>query len=332
MNSILENLCNTDGVSGREDAVRDYIIEMVRPYADKIQVDSMGNLYVSKNGTAPCKKIMLCAHMDEVGMIVASITDEGYIKFKTVGGIDESVLVAKRVRIGENKVLGVTGIKAVHLLPKEKRKEKVNYEDMYIDIGALSKDDALKKVKIGDPVYFETKAEKLGDLIKGKAVDDRSGCYVLMELLKENYKNDVCFVFTVQEEVGLRGAGVAARFVKPDECIVVDCTTCLDMIGKDDFKVSTHMGEGVAITIVDSATFVSKTFREELTRYSEKYQYKNVSFGGNDAGAVHINNIKTAALSVPGRYIHSQAGVVSPEDIDSLIKTLSNYLKETENA
>ncbi len=332
MDSILKNLCNLDSASGREEEVRNYIIEMVKPYADRIQTDSMGNLYVSRKGTNPKKKIMLCAHMDEVAMMVSSITDDGFVKFKIVGGIDESVLVAKRVRIGDKKILGVTGIKAVHLLPKEKRKEKVKYEDMYIDIGASSKEEAEKLVKTGDAIYFETKAEKLGDLYKGKALDDRGGCFVLMSLVKETFENDAVYVFSVQEEVGLRGAGVAARFVKPDECIIVDCTTCIDMLDVDESKISTHMGEGVAVTIVDSATFVNKEFRKNLTECAQKYQYKNVPFGGNDAGAVHINNIKTAALSLPGRYIHSQASVVSPDDIESCITTLKNYLKENANA
>ena len=327
MNEILKNLCNLDAISGREKEVSDYIIEMVKPYADKIQLDSMGNLYVFKKGTDPKKKVMLCAHMDEVGMLVSSITDDGYVKFKTIG-IDESVLIAKRVRIGKNKVLGVIGIKAFHLLPKEKRDEKVSYEDMYIDIGATSREDAEKMVSTGDSIYFETKAEKLGDMFKGKAFDDRVGCFILMTLLRETFKDDVVYVFSVQEEVGLRGAGVAARFVKPDECIVIDCTTCLDVLGIDESKISNRAGEGASVTIVDSATFVNREFREKLVSHAEKCQFKNVPFGGNDAGSVHINNIKTAALSVPGRYIHSQVSMISPSDVESVITTIKNYLKE----
>lgn len=327
---LLQNLCDLCGVSGDEDNISDFIIDTIKEYADEIYRDNIGNVYAYKFGSGDNKqKIMLCAHTDEVGLIVSSITDDGYLKFRTMGGIDENVLLSKRVRIGKNKILGVTGVKAIHLIPPEERNKKFNYTEMYIDIGVNSKEEAEKLVSRGDLVYFDTRSEILGECIKAKALDDRVGCFIMTELIKKQYKDDVCFCFTVQEEVGLRGATVASKYVKPDVCIVLESTTCLDMPGVAIHKRSTKLGGGVAITIADGATFSSTKLRTVLAEISPKCQFKNVCAGGNDAGVISVQNIETQALSVPARYIHSPASLVSLEDIENCIKTIENFLERS---
>lgn len=326
--SLLYKLCELCGVSGDETDVSDYIINLISDSVDEIYKDNIGNVYAYKYGFGDTKKtIMLCAHTDEVGLVVSSITDDGYLKFRTMGGIDENVLLSKRVYVGKNKVLGVTGVKAVHLMSPEKRNQKILYNEMYIDIGAESKDEAENMVKTGDPVYFCTESETVGECVKAKALDDRVGCFVLVEVLKKQYKDDVCVCFTTQEEVGLRGAKVAARRIKPDVCIVVEGTTCLDLPNIDKSKISTKLGDGVTVTIADGAAFPSTELRNVLSEISPKCQFKNICSGGNDSGTIMLQDVKTQALSIPARYIHSPASMVSPEDIKNCIITIQNFLE-----
>ena len=326
--SLLYKLCELCGVSGDETDVSDYIIDLISDNADEIYKDNIGNIYAYKYGFGDVKKaIMLCAHTDEVGLIVSSITDDGYLKFRTMGGIDENVLLSKKVYVGKNKVLGVTGIKAVHLMSPENRNKKIAFDEMYIDIGAESKDEAENMVKIGDPVYFCTESELIGDCFKAKALDDRVGCFILVELLKNRYKDDICFCFTTQEEVGLRGAKIAGGRIKPDVCIVVEGTTCLDLPDIEKSKISTKLGDGVTITIADGAAFPSVELRNTLCELAPKYQFKNICAGGNDSGAIILQDIKTQSLSIPARYIHSPVSLVSSDDIQNCIVTLQNFLE-----
>lgn len=328
---FLKQLSEEFGTSGDENLIWNMIADFAREYCSEVFKDNMGNLYCFKKGTGENKKtIMMSSHTDEVGFIISSVTDEGFLKFRTVGGIDENVMLAKRVRIGKNRVLGVTGVKAVHLSTPEDREKRVSATDMYIDIGAKSKEDALKMVNIGDYAVFDTKFEKMGDLVKGKAFDDRLGCYILTELMKNQHHNDIWYCFTVQEEMGLRGASVASRRIKADAAIVVECTTCLDFSDGDKSKASTFVGKGPALTIVDRTTYADVDLRETLFKCAEKFQYKNVAMGGNDAGAIHLNNIKTAAVSIPARYIHSPVSVVSESDVNGCIKLLDSFLNKEE--
>ena len=328
---LLKWLSESAGASGDENKISDFIAGEVTRYCDKVFKDNMGNLYCFKQGTAEnTKTIMLAAHTDEVGLIISSVTDDGFLKFRTVGGIDESVLLAKRVRIGENKMLGVTGVKAVHLSTTEEREKKISCADMYIDIGATNKQEALKLVKIGDYATFDTEFEKIGSLLKGKAFDDRLGCFILINLLKKAHKNSVWYCFTVQEELGLRGAAVVSRRIKADAAVAVECTTCLDLPGVDKDKTSTVVGLGPALTIVDGATYTNTLIRTKLKEAADKFQYKNLAAGGNDAGAIHLNNIKTAAVSIPARYIHSPVCVVDEADVEECIKMLDKFLDTEE--
>ncbi len=326
--SVLEKLCNLSGVSGNETNVSNYIYDLINEYSDKAYKDPLGNLYLYKQSKTKTEKtVMLCAHMDEVGLIVSSVTDDGFLKFRTVGGIEAGVLIGKKVRIGEKKVLGVIGVKAIHLIPKDKRDDKIEISDMYIDIGATSRDEALKYASPGDFVCFITKFEEMGDLIKAKALDDRVGCFILTELIKNDYDLNIWFCFNVQEELGLRGASVSSKTVKADTCLVIEGTTCLDFPNTPPNKVCTRVGDGVVITIADKSTFPDAELREKLVAVSPKSQFKSMCSGGNDAGAIHLNNIKTESLSIPARYIHSPVSVVSTSDIKHCIETIHEFLK-----
>lgn len=323
---LLKWLSENPGASGDENLISDFIADKVKKNCDEMFKDNMGNLYCFKKGTSGKKTVLLASHTDEVGLIISSVTDDGFLKFRIVGGIDESVLLAKRVLIGKNKVLGVTGIKAVHLLSAEEREKKISYTDMYIDIGVNSKEDALKLVNVGDYATFDTKFEQMGNLLKGKAFDDRLGCRILMTVMEKEHKNNVWYCFTVQEEIGLRGAAVISRKLKADSAVVLDCTTCIDFPGVDKEKTSTMVGKGPAITIVDKATYADVGLRKQLEMSADNFQYKNVAMGGNDAGAIHLNNIKTAAVSIPTRYIHSPVSAVSEQDVNECIKLFNNFL------
>ena len=325
---MLFKLSELNGASGCEREISDIVISEAKKYADTVTRDTMGNIYAFKKGTDSQKTVMLSAHIDEVGMIISSVTDDGYLKFRVVGGINENVLLGKRVTVGKNKVKGVTGIKAVHLMTKEERNEKPSYEKMYIDIGVSSKEEALKLINIGDYAHFETKAENFGNgYKKGKAFDDRCGCFIILELLKKNYKNDVYFCFVVQEEIGVRGGTVASRKLNPDVAITVECTTCLDLPDIKEYELSTKTGEGVALAIADSSTYYDTDLNNELSECAEKVQLKRVGVGGTDGRAFQFNNIKAAAVAVPARYIHSPVSVIHEDDIKNAIIMLENYLE-----
>ncbi len=329
---LIETLTNTDGVSGSETAVRELIKKHIAPYADEITVDSIGNLIAVKRGNGD-KKVMIAAHMDEVGFIISGVTEKGFLEFKTVGGIDTRVIISKKVRIGKNKVKGIIGMKAIHLQKPAERESVPEVKDIYIDIGAKSKEDALKAIKLGDYAAFDTEFEELGEgSIKAKAIDDRAGCAVLIELMKEPVKYDTYFVFTVQEEVGLRGAGVAANRIAPDIALVLEATTCSDVYGFKEHEYVTSMGDGVAVSVMDMRTIVNEDFRKWLYNAAQgeniRVQYKRSASGGNDAGKIHLalGGIKTASLSVPCRYLHSPCGIASMKDINAMLALARLFL------
>ena len=330
---LLEKLCNENGVSGNEDRIRAIILDEIKPYADKITIDSMGNIIAYKKGKKASKRVMLSAHMDEVGFIISGITDKGYLKFKTVGGIDTRVLISKRVRVGDEKISGIIGMKAIHLQTASESERVPDISDLTIDIGAKSKDEAKKKVKIGDYAAFDTEYSDFGtDKIKAKAIDDRVGCMILVEALKHGSKEDLYVCFTVQEEVGLRGASVCACQVNPDIALVVESTTCSDVYNVDEKDFVTNCGGGAAISFMDRTTITDRRYSEYLYNMAKEnnipVQYKRTTMGGNDAGIIHKSNggIKTASVSVPTRYLHSPVGVASKSDIEAVKKLVLVYL------
>ncbi len=330
---LLKELTNLSGVSGNEDAVRDFIISQISPYADEIKVDSIGNLIALKRGNSS-KRIMLSAHTDEVGFIISEITEKGFLHFKTVGGIDTRTILAKRIKIGKNGVLGVIGMKAVHLQKKSERDSTPEIRELFIDIGAKDKESAEKLVKIGDYATFETEYERLSEnTVKAKAIDDRAGCAVLMELIKKPQKYDTYFCFAAQEEVGLRGARLVAHRIKPDIALVIEATSCSDIMGFEPHEYVTVMGGGAAVTFMDRGTIVDDELRKRIYEMGKSenipVQYKCSTAGGNDAARIHLaaDGVKTASISLPCRYLHSAASVISLSDLEA-VKDLTALVLE----
>lgn len=330
---MLKKLTEAFGPSGCEDEVREIIRAEMKNICDEIYEDSIGNLICHKKGeSVDGKSVMLTAHMDEVGFIISFVNKEGYLKFQTVGGIDPNVLISKKVVIGDNKICGVIGTKPIH--QNKENNEKFKISDLYIDIGAKSKEDALKTINIGDYACFDSDYIEFGDgFVKAKALDDRVGCYVMINLAKRNPRADLYYVFAVQEEVGHRGAIISSKKINPAFAIVLEGTTCSDVPGTDEFGFSTHIGKGAALSMRDGGCYSDIELTKDIINCAIKHnidcQYKQTTLGGNDAAAIQISNngVKVAAISVPCRYIHSQSNVAKLNDIKSMEDILFNYIE-----
>ncbi len=318
----LKALCLIDGISGDEGRVREYIISKI---ADKctFTVDPMGNLLAFKKGSkTPKNKVMLSAHMDEVGFIVTYICDNGFLKFTNVGGIDSRIAVGRSVRIGENGTNGVIGNKAVHLCHGDEENTAPKLDKLYIDIGAESKEEAEKYVSVGDAVYFISDYVEFGeDKIKAKAIDDRFGCAIMLKMIESDLEYDTHFAFLVQEEVGCRGAGAAAFSIRPDYAIVLEATTASDISGVSDENSVCVQGKGAVVSFMDRSTVYNRDlFKGAFALAKRKnipIQTKTTVAGGNDAGAIHkaCAGIYTIAVSLPCRYIHSGTSVGDKKDM-----------------
>ncbi|MEW8955511.1 M42 family metallopeptidase [Clostridium sp.] len=329
---LLKTLCDAKGPSGFEGEVRNIILKEVEPYVDSIRVDRMGNVIVHKKGKGP--KVLVDAHMDEVGFIITGFNEDGTLKFKALGGVNNKVIPSKVVLIGDKEINGVIGVKPIHLQREEERKKNMEYKNLCIDIGATSKKEAMETIELGEYVVFNTKMEEFGQgLIKGKAFDDRVGCYVLIEALKENYNCDLYGVFTVQEEIGDRGAYVSAYNVMPDIGIALEGTICADMANIPPHLRATEVGKGPAISIMDKTSIFNDDVAKEIMRVGREknipYQRRRAIAGGNDAGAIIMagEGAKVATISVPCRYIHSSISVASKEDIKNTKNLVIEYLK-----
>lgn len=288
-------------------------------------VDSMGNVIVHKAGEG--KRVLISAHMDEVGFIISKITDSGELRFKTVGGIETAVMASKRVLIGKDKIRGVIGVKPVHLQSAAELSAPLKVTDMTIDIGAKDKAEAEAKVKIGDYAVFDSEVVEYGDgLIKSKGLDDKVGCAALLELLKEETNLDLYASFTVQEEVGLRGSLIAANRVKPEAAIVFEGTTCSDVFPTPEHKTVTRLHGGAAITAMDRAAIPDRELFNLAVRCAERhnipYQIKRTTMGGTDSGSIQRSGagVKTAVISTPCRYIHSPISVMCKSDFEACVE------------
>ena len=334
MLETLKTLCYLSGPSGYEDEVRDYILERVMPHADEVMTDSLGNLIVTKKGrVAPTKKIMLCAHMDEVGIIITGIDDDGYLRFDFLGGVDRRVVIGKRVYIGKNRIPGVIGIKAYHLVDKEEEKSVPKREEMYVDIGAASKDEAEGLVPLGDYGVFDDSVYEFGEgFIKAKALDDRVGCASMIKLLESELPCDC--TFTVQEEIGTRGAKVVANRICPEVAIVLEGTTAADLPDVPEGKTICKLGEGIVIPFMDRGTLYSRRLYSQVTELADmnniKWQTKHMIAGGTDASVIQRSGIgvDTIALSAPLRNIHSPASIAKISDFE-VMPELARLLIET---
>jgi putative aminopeptidase FrvX len=331
---LLERLSMAGGVSGREDEVRDAVFAEIKNHADVIKVDSIGNLIALKKGRKGGVKIMLAAHMDEVGLLVKSVDASGLLKVIACGGVDPRVLVSKTVKVGPKKLAGVIGAKPIHLQSKDEQDKPLPMDAIYVDIGAKSKEDAAKMVEPGDQVVFDTKYEKLGaGRIKGKALDDRVGCATIVEALKKQYDFDLYGVFTVQEEVGLRGAQVATWAIEPDLGLALEGTTAHDVFPTEEHKSSTFLGKGPVIVQMDGSMLAEPKLVARLVEVAEAkkipYQHKTTVSGGTDAGKIRLSRIglPATAISVPCRYIHSPVSVIDEKDFKNVGKLVEAFLQ-----
>lgn len=330
---MLKKLTECFGVTGYEFPVRQMIHDRVKDHCTEILTDSMGNLCVYKRSkkSGAAKKVLLSAHMDEVGLIVTDITDDGYLRFATVGGVDPKVLVSQRIVV--NGIKGVIALKAVHLSTAEEREKPLSEKLLYIDIGAKNRQNAEKYITKGDYCAFDSEYTEFGNQIKAKALDDRVGCAIMIDMLRQEWDCDLYCNFTVQEEVGLRGARTASRGIHPDYAVVIEATTCNDLPGVGKNLRVTKLGDGPAISVLDSASKADNGLVDKLVNAARQrnipYQFKASTAGGNDAGAVYLTDggIKTASVSVPCRYIHSPVCVMNKNDFENCKELIGIFLE-----
>lgn len=330
----IKELCALSGVSGCENEVRAYLKGKAAPYATEMRVDALGNLIVFKKGKKSTgSALLLAAHMDEVGLMVKSITEEGYLKFACVGGIDRRVLLSKPVAVGKDKIPGVIGMKPIHLTTAEERKSIPKVKELYIDIGAKDKEEAEKRVSPGDYVTFSSDIVEFGEgFIKAKALDDRAGCAIMLELLKEELPMDCTFAFTVQEEIGCKGAMGAAFSVKPGIALILETTTAADLAGVKDGKKVCCLGEGPVVPFMDGGSIADRGLYE-LTRTLAKennipWQTKHMIAGGNDARAIQRSRegVRTVVMSAAVRYLHAPSTVACTRDFDHIYKLAKLFI------
>ena len=350
---LLEKLCALNGVSGNEDEVREFIRKHASKYTDDIRTDAMGNLIAvkhagpearakdlrseqngrtqsAKNGTQAAKNggerpsLMLAAHMDEVGFMVRAVTDAGYIRFSPVGGIDPRIAFNRKVLVGDDRIPGVTGLRAVHMTPPEERTQIPAWTSMYIDIGAKDKTETENLVSIGDTIAFGSDFVRFGDkndFVKAKAIDDRFGCAVMLKLIEKDLPMDVTFVWTVQEEIGTRGAFGAAFSVKPDIALVLEGTTSADLAGVPGHKKVTSLCAGPVLGFMDSGTIYDRGLFETLRDLADEnhipWQIKGRIAGGTDAAAIQRSRegVRVANISAPVRSIHCPNSVARISDM-----------------
>ena len=328
----LEKLSNASGVVGREEEVRNLMAKLMKPHADKVYVDKLENVIAVKKGRKNAPKVMLAAHMDEIGLMVKTVNKEGFLQFAKMGGIDDRILLAQKVIIQSSKgsIHGIIGSKPPHIQKEEERKKIVTFDELFIDIGAESKEDVAKMgVRVGDPVVFDEKFVSIGkDVVMGKAFDNRIGCAVMVETLKL-LKEKECSIFavgTVQEEVGLRGAATAAFGVDPDVGIALDVTVAGDVPGVREFDTTVKMGKGPALTVADSGLITHpKVLRLLLDTAEENkiaYQLETGVMGSTDAARISMTRqgVPSGTVSVPARYIHSPIGMISLKDAEDSAK------------
>ncbi len=332
----IREICTLNGAAGNEDKVREYIKSRIT--ADECFTDNLGNLIVFKRGkNTPKKKIMFAAHMDEVGFIITDIMEDGFLRIAPVGGINPGV-VAGRGLVTENGVKGVVGNKALHQQTKEEREKAPDFDNLYFDIGALSRDEAEKYVQRGDYAYFDTDFFAFGDgYVKGKAVDDRLGCLLLMDMINSELEYDAWFVFTSGEEIGTHGARAAAFTVDPDIAFVIETTTACDIAGVKGDKRVCELGSGCVVSYMDRGTVYDKGLYSMAFAAARgnnvRVQTKTLIAGGNDSKVIHVSRggVRTCAMSVPCRNLHSSSCVMKLSDYEETKKLAGIMLSKAAN-
>ncbi|OPL12726.1 MAG: hypothetical protein AVO34_06695 [Firmicutes bacterium ML8_F2] len=334
---MLSKLADIRGVSGDETKIRRFISEKLADRGIENSIDTMGNLIARKNRGRFETPPLLSAHMDEVGLMITGIRQGGLLNFIPVGGIDSRVLVAKRVKIGRDGLPGVIGAKPIHLQKKEEQQKPYKEESLYIDAGFNSRGEAEKYICIGDYAAFDVNCTKMDKgFYRGKAFDDRAGCLVLLKLLLEN--NSLCFnaVFTVQEEVGTRGAMIAAYALRPQKALVVEATASADTPETEKEMSSTVLGKGPAISLMDRTILVDREMRDELAgcavRAGIPFQFRRFTGAGTEGGAIAYSRegVKTAVIAVPCRYIHSPHCVLKESDLQATVSLTRAWLEDNQ--
>ncbi|HID42353.1 MAG TPA: M42 family peptidase [Archaeoglobaceae archaeon] len=336
--SLIEKLSNAHGTSGYEDEIREIIREELEDFVDEIKVDKMGNIICIKNGTKP--KLMIAAHMDEIGFMVKHIDDKGFIRFAPLGGWFSQIALGQRVALHGNKgvVYGVVGSKPPHLMKGEEKKKIVEIKDMFIDIGASSKDEVKEVgVEIGTTVTIDRRLVKSGKRLTGKAFDNRAGVAAMIQAVKQTEsKSTIYAVGTVQEEVGLKGARTSAFALEPDAAIAIDVCVATDFPGGESAHMDIKLGEGPAITVADASgrgLIASRKVLEWLRTAADRneipYQMEVAEGGTTDATAIHLTRagVPTGVISIPSRYIHSPVEVIDFEDLKNTALLVSKALE-----
>ncbi len=333
---ILEKLSNINAAPGNEKAIRELIYNEIKEFVDDYKIDPLGNLHVYQDNKSD-KSILITAHMDEVGLIVKKIEENGLIRVAPMGGVNPTILPGTSVTIGENSIPGIAGMKSVHLLSKEARKKNPTYSDVFIDVGATSKKD-INDINIGDYVFFDSEFCDNENCYFGKAFDDRVGCSAIIDILKKRYKDiNISVVFTVQEEVGLRGGKVASFGKDFIFNLNLEGTISSDREIDNYYTPVTELGEGPVLTFMDKTIITNKKLlkfvQEIATKNGIKYQFKREVAGGTDAGAIHLEGIGhlSVTIATPIRYIHSAWGVLNKKDYENYIELAKKILENAKN-
>ena len=331
---LLERLCNVIAISGDEGEVRKIVLEEIKPYAEDVRVDALGNVLATRRGRSQSGKrmrVMLDAHMDEVGFMIVADDGEGLYRFETVGGMDVRHLVGKQVLVGKERTPGVIGGKPIHLMTSDERTRKVPLDGLRIDLGPAG------KAKVSDRAGFATKFRRVGPSILSKSIDDRIGVATVIELLRNAPPNiDLCAAFTVQEEIGLRGAKVAAQYFDPDLAIAVDATPANDLPvyeGGENMIYNTKLGLGPAIYVADGSTLhdprLVRFLQETAEAEAIPYQFRQPGGGGTDSAAIQrvLAGIPAVSVSVPHRYTHSPISIARVDDWKNILNLIYAALK-----
>lgn len=333
---LLKKLSEAAGVPGREETIRRIVLDEYANLISDHHVDALGNVIGHKAGRGG-PKVMIAAHMDEIGFLVSHVDEKtGFLRIDPVGGFDPRVLMAQRVLVhtDNGEFVGVIGSKPIHVLSEEERKKSMEIKDLFIDLG-LDAERVNETVRIGDFVTLRQDFVEMGNVVNGKALDDRVGVYVMLEALKRvgEHEAEVYPVATTQEEVGLRGARVSGFGVEPDVAVAIDTTIACDVPGTDEHQQVTQLGKGVAIKVKDSASISNPKLVRHLRSLAEErdipYQMEILPRGGTDAGAMQLSREGTAAvtLSIPSRYVHSVVECAHTDDIEATISLLAAYLE-----
>lgn len=330
MRELLLKLCTIPAVSGREEKLTEFILGELNGFCET-KVDRLGNIICFKKGKKrPVRKVVVDAHTDEVGIIATSITSDGFVKFDTVGGIEEAVMLCRSVTF-ENGVRGVVGMKPVHLSSADERKKYPDKSALYIDIGASSREEAAALIRLGDTAVFDSEPMLMGDRIKARAIDDRAGVAVMLSLLKQEAEYDFYATFTVQEEVGTRGAQTAAFGLEPEVALLLEATTAADLEGVSEDKRVCVLGEGPAVSFMDKGNLYTRALYDLAISCGEKCQPKAYVSGGNNSRAFALSRegASTLAISLPCRYIHSPSCVADLTDLSAMLTLVKRLLEAT---